>query len=150
MLFKNKLNNKSIWCTFTFTFHQDLSRAFSTIDNDLVDSLIIQLSRVNVKAVDAAIRCESDASWGSDRFVILEPLGRFVRAADLTLQVQLLFLIDCDIGQGSYEGCWKFCGQSVGRETTNKAKMPIIIMYRMNNKREEVYCKQLQLPEHIW
>ena len=132
----------------THTFHKDLSRALNTVDNDLVDGLIVQLSRVDDKAVDTSVRLQADSSRSSDRFVILEPLGRFVRAADLTLQVQLLFLIDCDIGQGSYEGCWKFCGQSVGRETTNKAKMPIIIMYRMNNKREEVYCKQLQLPEH--
>ena len=100
------MSSESNWNPLIFTFHQDLSRAFSAIDNDLVDSLIIQLSRVNVKAVDAAIGCESDASWGSDRFAILEPLGRFVRMADLALKVQLLFLVDCDVGQRSHNGCW--------------------------------------------
>ena len=95
----------------THTFHKDLSRALNTVDNDLVDGLIVQLSRVDDKAVDTSVRLQADSSRSSDRFVILEPLGRFVRAADLTLKVQLLFLIDRDVGQGSYEGRWKFCGQ---------------------------------------
>ena len=148
------MSSKSNWNPLIFTFHQDLSRAFSAIDNDLVDSLIIQLSRVNVKAVDAAFRCESDASWGGDRFVILEPLGRFVRMADLALKVQLLFLVDRDVGQGSHNGCWQFwkqiqpcvkrnykegimivniIGTSVNEQQTNKKRQNKTYLYNYQN-----------------
>ena len=95
----------------THTFHKDLSRALNTVDNDLVDGLIVQLSRVDDKAVDTSVRLQADSSRSSDRFVILEPLGRFVWTTDLALQVQLLFLHNSNVGKGAHKGGWQFCGQ---------------------------------------